>query len=55
MDDSEAYIGMNVQSRTCTMVWMNKEGNYREPSTYRNRRFRKCLGEIFALALRTVC
>ena len=40
MHSSTAYIGLDVHSRTCTMAWftmawMNEEGNYRGPSTFR--------------------
>ena len=35
MKDSTAYIGLDAHSRTCTMAWMNEDGNYREPSTFR--------------------
>ena len=35
MHDSTAYIGLDVHSRTCTMAWMNEEGAYRGPSTFR--------------------
>lgn len=35
MQDSTAYIGLDVHSRTCTVAWMNEEGTCRGPSTFR--------------------
>jgi transposase len=34
MQDSTAYIGLDVHSRTCTMAWMNEEGTYRSTTTF---------------------
>lgn len=34
MQDSTAYIGLDVHSRTCTMAWMNGEGTYRGTATF---------------------
>ena len=34
MQDSTAYIGLDVHSRTCTMAWMNESGDCRGPTTF---------------------
>ena len=34
MNDSTAYIGLDVHSRTCTMAWMNENGTYQGTSTF---------------------
>lgn len=35
MQDSTAYIGLDVHSRSPALAWMNEEGDYRGPSTFR--------------------
>mgnify|MGYP002762699166 CR=1 FL=1 len=50
MNDSTAYIGLDVHSRTCTMAWMNEEGTYRGTTTFTTsgRRLREEVDQIKA-------
>lgn len=50
MQDSTAYIGLDVHSRTCTMVWTGEEGTYRGPSTFQTsgQILRERIGQIKA-------
>jgi hypothetical protein len=46
MQDSTAYIGLDVHSRTCTIAWMTQSGDCRGPSTFQT--IRKKIDEIKA-------
>ncbi|MCS3857796.1 transposase [Salinibacter ruber] len=50
MQDSTAYIGLDVHSRTCTMAWLNEAGDYHGPSTFQTsgQTIRKNVDEIKA-------
>jgi hypothetical protein len=50
MQDSTAYIGLDVHSRSCTMVWTGEEGTYRGPTTFQTsgQILRERIGQIKA-------
>lgn len=50
MQDSTAYIGLEVHSRTCTMAWINEEGTCRELCTFQTsgENLREKVGSIRA-------
>jgi len=50
MQDSTAYIGLDVHSCTCTMVWTGEEDTYRGPSTFQTsgQILRERVGQIRA-------
>lgn len=50
MQDSTAYIGLDVHSRTCTMAWMNENGTYQGTRTFETtgKNLREHVGQIEA-------